>query len=141
MDVLTPEERTYCMSRIHGRDTSPELALRRAVWGLGVRYRLHLRIGKISPDLVFSREKVAVFVDGCFWHMCPMHGVMPATNRAFWKKKLEGNRTRDAANSAFLKKAGWRVIRLWEHEIEHFPARCARRIFDVVQVRMRKNRR
>jgi DNA mismatch endonuclease (patch repair protein) len=66
---------------------------------------------------------------------------MPKANRAFWKKKLEGNRARDSANWAFLKRAGWRVIRLWEHDIERFPERCARRVFNVVQLKMRKNGR
>lgn len=141
MDILTPRQRSYCMSRIRYRDTSPELALRQAVWALGIRYRLHRRIGRIRPDLIFGREKVAVFIDGCFWHMCPLHCQMPKANRAFWKKKLEGNRARDSANWAFLKRAGWRVIRLWEHDIERFPERCARRVFNVVQLKMRKNGR
>ncbi len=81
-----------------------------------------------KPDFVFRRERVAVFVDGCFWHGCPKHANMPANNRAFWKKKLTGNKRRDKVVNRALRKAGWKVIRIWEHELVKNPDRCLRRI-------------
>ena len=115
-DVLTPEQRRRCMSRNRGRDTAPEMALRRLCWALGLRYRLNSRlIGK--PDFIFYREKIAVFVDGCFWHGCPIHYVAPATRGDFWKAKLEATRKRDAAVTANLRAAGWVVLRIWEHSL------------------------
>lgn len=71
----------------------------------------------MRPDFVFRRERVAVFVDGCFWHGCPKHCNQPANNREFWRRKLAGNRARDALVSRTLRRAGWRVVRIWEHEL------------------------
>ena len=115
------------MSRIKGRDTAPELNLRRRVWALGLRYRLQFRIGRTRPDMVFVGAKL-VFVDGCFWHGCPQHSTMPKNNRDFWEKKLKRNRERDEENTTRLAAEGWRVVRFWEHEIEASPADCAQRI-------------
>ena len=104
------------MSRIRGRNTLPELHLRRALWSRGCRYRLHYGVlGK--PDIVFVSARIAVFVDGCFWHACPEHGVRPKNNREFWRKKLDRNIERDREVNRLLAKAGWKVIRVWEHEI------------------------
>lgn len=116
-DVLTPEQRSYCMSRIQGKDTKPEIALRKALWNIGLRYRIHYRLPG-RPDIVFPRFKLVVFVDGCFWHGCPVHAVKPMANAVFWRKKLEGNRVRDKVITARLKKEGWVVLRYWEHEVE-----------------------
>lgn len=124
----TTDQRRQMMSRIKGRDTGPELSLRRNVWALGLRYRLQYRIGRTRPDMVFIGARVAVFVDGCFWHGCPLHSTAPKNNREFWEQKLKRNRDRDAENTQWLEKNGWRVLRLWEHEIETSPADCARRI-------------
>jgi DNA mismatch endonuclease, patch repair protein len=115
-DVMTPAQRSRCMSRIHGKNTSPELKLRKALWEQGVRYRIAYRLpGK--PDLVFVKAKLAVFVDGCFWHGCPKHGVSPSSNSLFWKNKLCGNKARDHAVNFELDAMGWKVLRFWEHEI------------------------
>ena len=102
------------------RDTGPERALRSVLHGAGYRYRCDLRLDvegvRVRPDIVFTRRKVAVFVDGCFWHCCPDHGRQPTTNEWYWSPKLLRNRERDARNTATLEAAGWRVVRLWEHE-------------------------
>ncbi len=127
-DVMSAEQRSALMGRIRGKDTLPELTLRRATWALGLRYRLHRRIARIKPDMVFIGARLAVFVDGCFWHGCPLHSTMPKNNREFWKQKLGRNRERDAENKQRLEAEGWRVLRLWEHEIQTSPADCARRI-------------
>lgn len=124
----TTDQRRQMMSRIKGRDTGPELSLRRNFWALGLRYRLQYRIGRTRPDMVFIGARVAVFVDGCFWHGCPLHSTAPKNNREFWEQKLRRNRERDAENTQWLEAEGWRVLRLWEHEIETSPADCARRV-------------
>lgn len=126
--LSTSAQRRQMMSSIKGRDTTPELSLRRGVWALGLRYRVQYRIGRTRPDMVFIGAKLAVFVDGCFWHGCPQHSTMPKNNREFWEQKLRRNRERDAENTQWLEAKGWRVLRLWEHEIEASPEDCARRI-------------
>jgi DNA mismatch endonuclease (patch repair protein) len=107
------------MQAIRRRDTRPELALRRALHAAGYRYRCDYRIdvvgGRARPDIAFTRAKVAVFVDGCFWHSCPEHGRTPQANPDYWAPKLERNRDRDRANTRALEAAGWLVLRIWEH--------------------------
>lgn len=116
------------------RDTRPELNLRRAVHRLGLRYyvdRAPLRsLARRRADLVFPRLKVAVYLDGCFWHGCPEHHTVSATNAEFWATKVEKNRARDADTNRCLEEAGWTVIRVWEHED---PAVAAVEIKDVVE--------
>jgi DNA mismatch endonuclease, patch repair protein len=102
-------------------DTKPELALRRALHGMGYRYRKDLRLDldggvRVRPDIVFTARRVAVFVDGCFWHCCPDHGSQPSANSWYWEPKLRRNVERDRAADAALGLAGWTVVRLWEHE-------------------------
>ncbi len=102
-----------------GRDTRPELAVRKAVHALGLRYRVSIRpLGdtRRTADLVFPRAKVAVFIDGCFWHRCPDHFVMPKANRSFWEAKMQRNTERDRETDDLLAAAGWVVIRVWEHQ-------------------------
>jgi DNA mismatch endonuclease (patch repair protein) len=100
-------------------DTKPELALRAALFALGYRYRKDLRLDlparRVRPDIAFTSRRVAVFIDGCFWHACPEHGSKPKSNDWYWSPKLTGNVERDRAADAALAQAGWTVIRLWEH--------------------------
>lgn len=107
------------MSRVHSRDTKPELFVRSAVHRAGFRFRLHRKDLPGSPDLVFARYKIAVFVDGCFWHW---HGCkrsrMPATNQEYWEKKIKRNVERDRANLKALEELGWSPIVIWECELE-----------------------
>ena len=101
------------------RDTKPELALRSALHAKGYRYRKDLRLDlprrRVRPDIAFTSRKVAVFVDGCFWHACPDHGSAPKNNEWYWSPKLAKNVERDRAADAALAEAGWTVVRLWEH--------------------------
>ena len=101
-------------------DTKPELALRRALHRQGYRYRKDYRLdltgARVRPDIAFTARRVAVFVDGCFWHCCPQHGTQPASNTWYWAPKLARNVERDRAADAALAAAGWRVVRVWEHE-------------------------
>jgi DNA mismatch endonuclease, patch repair protein len=100
-------------------DTKPELALRAALHARGYRYRkdfrLDLPLRRVRPDIAFTRRKVAVFIDGCFWHACPAHGTKPKSNEWYWSPKLARNVERDRAADAALTQAGWTVVRLWEH--------------------------
>ncbi|WP_308295436.1 very short patch repair endonuclease [Streptomyces sp. MUM 178J] len=101
------------------RDTKPELALRRAVHAKGMRYRVAVRPlpgVRRTADLVFTRLKIAVFLDGCFWHGCPVHHTKPAANASYWSEKVRRNRERDAEIDRLLEKEGWLSIRVWEHE-------------------------
>lgn len=132
VDRLSPEQRRRCMSRVRGRDTKPEMLLRKALWARGVRYRLHADLpGK--PDLVFTGKRLAVFVDGCFWHGCPIHGEIPVSNRAFWEKKLGDNVARDKRIDARLSEIGWRVLRIWVHEIKRDVAVVAEKIIAALR--------
>ena len=115
------------MARVRSRNTAPELALRRALWARGRRYRLHRDLPG-TPDLVFVGPKLAVFIDGCFWHGCPVHYTAPAANSAFWQAKLERNLARDRRVDQELDAAGWSVLRIWEHEIRASLDACVRSV-------------
>jgi len=116
MDTLTPEQRKLCMQRNKGRDTLPEVHLRSALWRLGLRFRIGHNLAG-TPDIVFPRARLAVFIDGCFWHKCRKHSHMPKSNVGYWKKKFQGNKERDSRVNRKLKRQGWRVLRVWEHEV------------------------
>jgi DNA mismatch endonuclease (patch repair protein) len=137
-DVLTTKQRSFCMSRIRARDTAPEKLLRKALWRAGMRYRLKTGLAG-RPDIVLRRFKTVVFVDGCFWHRCPEHGVAPKTNGQFWAAKLAKNVARDKAVTRALAKAGWRVIRIWEHEVECDAGAAARTVIKAIGRRVSPN--
>lgn len=101
------------------RDTSPELAVRRLLHAAGLRYRVDYRPEpslRRTADIVFTKRRVAVFLDGCFWHACPEHGTAARSNASYWSEKLRRNVARDADTTARLEAAGWTVLRFWEHE-------------------------
>jgi DNA mismatch endonuclease (patch repair protein) len=127
-DVLTPAQRKLNMSRIRGKDTGPEIKLRQLLWSNGVRgYRLHYNLpGK--PDIVFTKKKIAIFIDGCFWHKCPVCFQEPETRKEFWMKKIQSNVDRDMKNTELLQNDGWTVLRFWEHEIRKTPDEVLRKI-------------
>ena len=134
-DVFSPQKRSEIMSRVKGTgNKATELRL------IGI-----LRSNKITgwrrrstifgrPDFVFPRAKVAVFVDGCFWHGCPRHGSMPLTNSEFWRRKLERNRKRDRLVNSTLRKRGWMPLRLWQHELQ-VPEQVAKRLIRILDSR------
>lgn len=111
---------TTIMKRNRSTDTRPEVLLRSRLHALGYRFRKNLRIklqsGAVRPDVVFTRQRLAIFIDGCFWHACPEHGTQPQANNSYWSTKLRGNVDRDGRVDVSLKSAGWTVIRVWEHE-------------------------
>lgn len=110
------------MARIRGTNTRPEMELRRRLWSQGLRYRLHVRSVPGTPDIVFRAARLAVFVDGCFWHACPRHTIWPKTRSRYWRKKLSANRARDRAVDMQLAALGWQVVRVWEHQIDECPS-------------------
>jgi DNA mismatch endonuclease, patch repair protein len=118
VDVLTPEQRRLNMSRIRGKDTKPEMIVRRLLHSMGFRYRLHRRELPGCPDLVFPARKKAIFVHGCYWHMhsCRYGQVAPSTNAEFWAAKRKANVARDQRNQVKLADAGWTSITVWECE-------------------------
>lgn len=119
------------------RDTSPERALRKVLHAAGYRYRVDFAPGpdrRRRADIVFTRLRIAVFVDGCFWHSCPIHGTVPKTNVDYWAPKLVRNRLRDDETTRALEASGWTVIRVWEHES---VADASARVMDAVSRRRR----
>lgn len=119
MDRISPERRSWLMSRIASRHTRPEIAVRRAAHAAGLRFRLHLRDLPGTPDLVFPRHRVALFVHGCFWHRhegCRLAS-MPKSRTEFWEAKFAANVARDRRHALALEAAGWRTVTVWECEI------------------------
>lgn len=117
-DVFTKAKRSEVMSRIRGRgNKNTELALAKLFWRNGITgWRRNQNIfGK--PDFVFHKSKLAVFVDGCFWHGCPKHATKPATNHLFWRNKFARNKARDRLVNRTLRQLGWTVLRIWQHEL------------------------
>lgn len=135
-DNMTVGQRSFTMSRIRSsKNASTELRfiriLRRAQatgWRRGVKLE-----GK--PDFVFARQRLAIFVDGCFWHGCPQHYAPPKSNLSYWSKKIDGNRKRDRRVCRRLRSAGWRVFRFWEHDVKKAPEKCVRRLRSALRRR------
>ena len=111
---MTTSER---MARVHSRDTSPELRLRKALWHRGVRYRVDHKVEGVRVDIAFLGQRLAVFVDGCFWHGCPSHYRFPSSHTGYWGAKLRRNVARDATQTASLESAGWTVVRVLECDV------------------------
>ena len=114
---MTREQRHRCMSRIRGRDTKPELVVRRWLWRQGYRYRLYVKSLPGRPDIVMRKWRTVIFVNGCFWHGHDCQKHRPTTNAQFWQEKITRNRERDARNQALLQAAGWNVIVVWECQL------------------------
>lgn len=117
-DVFTKEKRSEVMSRIRGKgNKDTELALAKLFRSNGISgWRRHYRITG-RPDFAFPKHKLAVFVDGCFWHGCPTHATQPKGNKEFWQTKLDANKARDRKVNRLLRSSGWRVLRIWEHDL------------------------
>lgn len=115
MDRISKQKRSKIMSAIHSKNTKPEITLRKALWSKGLKYRIHY--GKEMIDIAFPTKRLAIFMDGCFWHGCPIHSHIPESNREYWLPKLKKNIERDAAKNEQLRIKGWQVMRFWEHEL------------------------
>lgn len=127
-DVFSKKKRSEIMSRVRSRgNKATEIKLIKILHARGITGWRRSRKVFGTPDFVFPKARLAVFVDGCFWHGCPEHGVTPKTNKLFWKKKLKRNLDRDRVVRRKLRASGWGVLRIWQHELKH-PIRIARRI-------------
>lgn len=114
------------------RDTAPEKALRAELHKRGLRYQIDVKpVSELNrrADIIFRSARVAVFVDGCFWHGCPIHGTQAKANAEFWRNKIRQNQERDAETNLLLKKEGWKIVRVWEHEN---PERAGKKIYNAV---------
>ena len=119
-DVFTKEKRSEVMRAVKGRDTKPEIALRKKLFALGYRYRLNVKTLPGKPDIVFPKHKTVIFVHGCFWHGhdCKRGSRAPKQNAEYWREKIARNKARDKKNAADLEKLGWRVVTVWECELK-----------------------
>lgn len=140
VDIYTPTQRSRLMSQVrsHGNRTT-EMVLLRLLRAHGIRgwRRRHQAFGK--PDFAFPLAKLAVFVDGCFWHGCSQHRKIPASNRAFWRKKLAANVARDRRVNRVLRSEGWSVIRIWQHDLAERPQWCVSKIRRNLALRLRES--
>jgi len=135
MDVHTKEQRHYNMSRIKSKNTKPELVVRKFLWEQGYRYRLQRKDLPGKPDIVLSRFRLVVFVNGCFWHMHKCRKfVLPSTNTEFWHEKLSKNKKRDMKNYIKLKKAGWNYFVIWECQLSSNKEKALEKLNDILQV-------
>ncbi len=132
-DRLTPAKRSENMSRIRGKNTSPELWVRSLLHRHGFRFRLHAKSLPGCPDIILPKFKYAIFVNGCFWHLhgrCK-EGRLPKSNLRFWRRKLEGNKKRDTRNMRLIKRLGYRVMVIWTCEIERRPEKVVLRLIRI----------
>lgn len=132
------------MSRQARRDTAPEVAVRKLLHASGYRYRLNERVPHMprrTIDIAFTRAKVAVFLDGCFWHGCPDHATRPKSNAEWWRQKLDKNMARDAETTAHLVSEGWTVLRFWEHQPPAQVAEVVAEVVDRERPALRKRKR
>lgn len=119
MDNVSPEVRSRTMRAVHARNTAPEVRLRRGLFGQGLRgYRVTPCAVPGHPDIAYTKARLAIFVDGCYWHGCPSHCRRPSSNAEYWNAKIDRNMARDKRMSTTLQRAGWTVVRIWEHEVK-----------------------
>lgn len=135
MDVLTPEQRRRCMQANKGRGTKPERAFARLLWSSGIRYRKHQRSVPGTPDFSIKKYRLAIFIDGEFWHgrNWAARRETFSTNRQFWIAKIERNMARDRAVTAWLTDHGWKVFRFWESDVAHNPGIWIAKVLDYLE--------
>lgn len=135
-NIVSKMKRSEIMSKIQSTNTKPELILRQALWAAGVRgWRLHAKTLPGRPDIIFPRFKIAIFIDGCFWHGCKACYRLPKSNVDYWIEKITSNMNRDIKNAALLQEQGWTVCRFWEHEIKKCPLKYVQRIITLIEIR------
>lgn len=132
-DNLSKEKRSKVMSSIRGKNTKPELIVRRILWSTGLRYRIHDKTIFGKPDISNKKKKLAIFVDGCFWHGCKRCYREPTTNTDFWKQKIQNNKKRRKQVIKFLKREDWKILEFWEHEINGKPEIVVKKILTRIK--------
>jgi len=135
MDIWSKEKRSEVMSKITSKNTMPEQSVRKILSSLGYRYRLNVKKLPGKPDIVLRKYKTIIFVHGCFWHLHSKcrDGTIPKTRKDYWSKKLLDNKKRDAKNIQILKDEGWKVIQLWECEIEQEPEKVINKLLSIIE--------
>jgi DNA mismatch endonuclease (patch repair protein) len=139
-DTFTREQRSQIMRQVKSKDTSLELRLRRLIWRRGLRYRVNVAGLPGKPDIVFTRQRIVIFVDSCFFHGCSAHLRRPKSNQEYWDAKIARNILRDQTVNAEYQQMDWQVFRLWEHELKTDVEICADRIESAVLANQRSQR-
>jgi len=134
-DKVDPKTRTEIMRKIRGKDTKLEKLARLNLWECGYRYRKNIQDLPGKPDLVFRKIKTVIFIDSCFWHGCPDHLRMPKSNEDYWKIKINRNKKRDEIVNQEYKKLGWRIIRIWEHDLISSFERTMSKVIKILEKR------
>lgn len=116
-DIFSKKKRSEIMSKVRNKDSKIEIEFRKKLWAVGYRYRKNATNYFGKPDIVLPKYKTVIFIDSCFWHGCKKHGSIPTTRTIFWTDKIERNKARDKEVSRHYKKDGWKVIRVWEHDL------------------------
>ena len=117
-DTVSKKKRSEIMSAVRSKDTKMEIVFRKAIWRKGFRYSKNSSKYFGKPDIILKKHKTAIFLDSCFWHGCKKHCRIPTARKGYWMKKIERNRQRDKKVNRYYKKIGWKVIRIWEHEMK-----------------------
>ncbi|MCK5096375.1 MAG: very short patch repair endonuclease [Candidatus Pacebacteria bacterium] len=117
-DIFTKKKRSEIMSKVRNKDSKIEVEFRKKLWKAGFRYLKNSTKYFGKPDIVLPKYKTVIFIDSCFWHGCKKHGSIPETRKKFWTDKIEGNKKRDRKVSLYYKKEGWKIIRIWEHDLK-----------------------
>ncbi|MDP3999268.1 MAG: very short patch repair endonuclease [bacterium] len=128
MDTVSKQKRSEIMSRIKSRDSKIEALFSKALWKRGFRYRKNSGTYFGKPDIVLKRHETVIFVDSCFWHGCKKHCRIPTNHKTYWKQKIAKNTARDKEVSKYYKKQGWKIFRIWEHEIKKNPSKAVNEI-------------
>lgn len=121
------------MSAIRSKDTKMEIAFRKALFNQGIRFRKHARDLRGNPDIAIKNKRAVIFLDSCFWHRCPKHFRQPSSNKRYWNKKIKRNVARDKEVSTHYKSIGWKVMRFWEHEVEHNLGRATNKVANFLK--------
>ncbi|WP_055107620.1 very short patch repair endonuclease [Paenibacillus ihumii] len=119
VDMFTKDQRSKNMRAIRSSGSSLESKVTKELWKKGVRFRKNVRKLVGIPDIAIQKYKIVIFIDSCFWHSCPIHGNKPSSNKEYWEKKLQRNVDRDNEVNQYYSKLGWKVLRIWEHEVKH----------------------
>lgn len=129
---MTKEQRRKTMQAIKAKSRLEDI-VSKELWKRGMRFRKNVRGMIGTPDIAIKKYKIVIFIDSCFWHLCPIHGKIPKSNIEFWKKKLERNRERDKEVTEYYKKRDWNIMRIWEHEIKEDLDSVVDKIVDMIQ--------
>jgi DNA mismatch endonuclease (patch repair protein) len=127
-DIFSKKKRSDIMSRVRSKETGIEIRLRKELWKAGYRYRKNVSGYFGKPDILLKKYKAVIFMDSCFWHGCNKYGSVPQTRKKFWNEKIERNKNRDKEVNKHYKKIGWKVIRIWEHDIKYSPIKSINKV-------------